>query len=175
MRFLKNYLVLSLCVVSSLSFAQRGIDGNKTINAAGTIVNEYTTLTADATAGVTTTISVAASSLNANGRFGAGNNLTAGDLIMIIQMQGPSSSTTSSVEFPAGSGQYYGFPNDKTWGQITSYNNCGNYEFCEVSAVPNATSITVDCSLKNSYTAAGRVQVIRVPRYNTLTITGTGV
>ena len=175
MEFLKKYLAISFCFAASASFSQRGIDGNKTINAAGTIVNEYTTLTADATAGVTTTISVSASGLNANGRFGAGNNLAAGDLIMIIQMEGPSSSTTSSVEFPAASGQFYGFPNDRTWGQITAYNNCGNYELCEVSAVPSATSITVDCSLKNSYTAAGRVQVIRVPRYNTLTITGTGV
>ena len=87
MKFLNKYLAISICISSSVSLAQRGIDGNKTVNAAGTIVNEYTTLTLDAAAGATT-ITVGASGLNANSRFGAGNNLAAGDLIMIIQMQG---------------------------------------------------------------------------------------
>ena len=170
----KHIVFFIFCFTTSASIAQRGIDGNRIVSAAGTIVNEYTTLTADAAAGATT-ITVAASGLNANTRFGAGNNLAAGDLIMIIQMQGVSSSTSSSIEFPAGSGQFYGFPNDLTWGQITSYNNCGNYEFCQVRAVPTATTITIDCGLKNPYTSAGRVQVIRVPRYNTLTINSGGV
>ncbi|MCX6294754.1 MAG: gliding motility-associated C-terminal domain-containing protein [Bacteroidetes bacterium] len=177
MNIFKNYLLPLLFISTSVSFAQRAIDGNKIINTVNTIVNEYTTLTANATAGATT-ITVASSDLNANNRFGvtsAGNSLNAGDLIMIIQMQGPSSTTTSSIEFPAGSGQFYGFPNDSTWGQTTSYNNCGHYEFCEVSAVPSLTTITVDCGLKYDYTSAGRVQVIRVPRYKTLTITSPGV
>jgi gliding motility-associated-like protein len=174
MKLIKYTFTICFYLIVAVTFAQRGIDGNRTISAAGTIVNEYTSLTADAAAGATT-ISVAASGLNANTRFGAGNTLAAGDLIMIIQMQGPSSSTTFGLEFPAGSGQLYGFQNDNTWGQVTSYNNCGNYELCQVNAVPSGTSITVDCGLKNAYTAAGRVQVIRVPRYNTLTITGAGV
>ncbi|MBL0328733.1 MAG: gliding motility-associated C-terminal domain-containing protein [Bacteroidetes bacterium] len=174
MKRFKHFVFFIFCFTTSASIAQRGIDGNRIVSAAGTIVNEYTTLTADAAAGATT-ITVAASGLNANTRFGAGNNLAAGDLIMIIQMQGVSSSTSSSIEFPAGSGQFYGFPNDLTWGQITSYNNCGNYEFCQVRSVPTATTITIDCGLKNPYTSAGRVQVIRVPRYNTLTINSGGV
>ena len=176
MNIYKHYLLSFLFISSTVSFAQRAIDGNKIINA-NTIVNEYTTLTTNAIAGATT-ITVGSSDLNANNRFGVtsvANSLNAGDLIMIIQMQGPSSTTTSSIEFPAGSGQFYGFPNDSTWGQTTSYNNCGHYEFCEVSAVPSLTTITVDCGLKYDYTAAGRVQVIRVPRYKTLTITNPGI
>ncbi len=174
MKIFKRILFFIFFIHTSVSIAQRGIDGNRVIGAAGTIVNEYTTLTADAAFGATT-ITVGASGLNANTRFGVGNNLAAGDLIMIIQMQGISSSTSSSIEFPAGSGQFYGFPNDLTWGQTTSYNNCGNYEFCQVRSVPSGTSITIDCGLKNPYTAAGRVQVIRVPRLNTLTINAGGV
>ncbi|MFL5763980.1 MAG: PKD domain-containing protein [Bacteroidia bacterium] len=169
-----KHLFSALVLISSTAIAQRGIDGNKTVNAANTIVNEYTTLTVNAAAGATT-ITVAASGLNANTRFGAGNTLAAGDLIMIIQMQGVSCSTSSGVEFPAGSGQFYGFPNDVNWGAITAYNNCGNYEFCQVKAVPSGTTITVDCGLQHDYTVTGRTQIIRVPRYNTLTVTGTGV
>ncbi|MCK6648386.1 MAG: hypothetical protein L6Q66_01910, partial [Bacteroidia bacterium] len=169
-----NYFVLAILSIVSLdAFAQRGIDGTPTISAANTIVNEYTTLSADAAVGATT-ISVAASGLNANSRFGAGNSLAAGDLIMIIQMQGASSSSTFSAEFPAGSGEFYGFPNDKTWGVVTGYNNCGNYEFAEVKSVPSTTSIELVCGLSYGYTTSGRTQVIRVPRYAALTLSGAG-
>jgi gliding motility-associated-like protein len=170
---LPKLLLFSGCLVTSAaSFAQRGIDGNRVVTTANTIVNEYTTLTANAAAG-STTITVAASGLNANNRFGAGNTLAAGDLIMIIQMQGVSANG-SIVEYPAGSGTYYGIPNDNTWGNITNYNNCGRYEFAQVNSVPNTTTITLDCGLTNSYTSSGRTQVIRVPRYNTLTVTAPG-
>jgi gliding motility-associated-like protein len=170
MKFLPFFFLAGLGLFASVSFAQRGKDGNVTVNTANRIVNEYTTLTADAFSG-NTTITVAASGLNPNGRFSG--LLAPGDLIMIIQMRGISANG-SVVEFPAGSGTFYGIPNDITWGQINSYNNCGRYEFCEVRTVPNATSITLDCGLQYDYTASGRVQVIRVPRYNTLTVTAPG-
>ena len=167
MEFLKKYLTISLCITSSVSFSQRAIDGNKTINAANTIVNEYTTLSLDAAAG-STTITVAASGLNANARFGTG--LVAGDLIMIIQMQGATILGAPDPITPAISN-----PNNATWGDVTSYNNTGKFEFFEVSSVPTPTTITVDCGLTNNYTASGKVQVIRVQRYNSLTITAPGV
>ena len=172
MSILKKYLVLAVCTSITTCYAQRGIDGNKTVSAANTIVNEYTTLTADAAAGATT-ITVAASGLNANNRFGptsAANSLNPGDLIMIIQMQGTTILGAPDPVTPAISN-----PNNATWGDITNYNNTGKFEFCEVSAVSSTTSITIDCALINSYTAAGKVQVIRVPRYNTLLIQSAGV
>ncbi|TYZ13561.1 T9SS type A sorting domain-containing protein [Hymenobacter lutimineralis] len=81
-------------------------------------------------------------------------NLGAGDLIMIIQMQGASINTTAA---------------SKDFGQVTSYGNAGNYEFREVRSVVGNT-INLACALTNSYTAAGKVQVVRVPRYTTLTV-----
>ena len=169
MKRTQHFLFFIFCLASSVSFAQRGIDGNRIVNAAGTIVNEYTTLTADATIGATT-ITVAASGLNANVRFGAGNSLAAGDLIMIIQMQGATILGAPDAFTPTISN-----PNDATWGGVTNYNNTGKFEYCQVRAVPSGTTITVDCGLINDYTAAGRVQVIRIPRYNTLLIQSPGI
>jgi len=163
----KHTLSLTFALLISISgFSQRGKDGNVTVNTAGRIVNEYTTLTANANAG-NTSLTVAASGLNANGRFAS--NIAAGDLIMIIQMQGATILGQPDAGVPT-----IGFPNDATWGTITNYNNCGNYEYCQISSVPNSTTINIDCGLTNSYTATGRVQIIRVPRYNTLTITSPG-
>jgi gliding motility-associated-like protein len=167
MKLFSKYLGIAFGVLASASYAQRGKDGNITINTANKIVNEYTTLTANAVTGATT-ISVAASSLNSNGRFTA--SLAAGDLVMIIQMQGATILGQPDAGVPTISN-----PNDATWGGVTSYNNCGKYEYAQVSSVPNATSIVLDCGLTNSYTASGKVQVIRVQRYNTLTITAPGV
>ncbi|MCE9538614.1 MAG: hypothetical protein K8R85_05275 [Bacteroidetes bacterium] len=81
----KKYLLLLFIFIFSYSYAQRGKDGNRSINTINTIVNEYTSLTADASAG-STSISVLGSGLNVNNRFFG--NLAPGDMIMIIQMQG---------------------------------------------------------------------------------------
>ncbi|MBK9637551.1 MAG: T9SS type A sorting domain-containing protein [Bacteroidetes bacterium] len=131
--------------------ANPGKDGAKTITALNTILNEFTSLTSNASAGATT-ISVSSSSLNANSRFSS--SLSAGDLILIIQMQGASITTSDN----------------SSYGNISNYNNCGKYEYAKVTSVPNSTSITLANSLLNSYTSSGKVQVVRVPRYTNLTI-----
>lgn len=155
MKAMKRLLLFTcLALLSSWSFGQRGKDGAGVIAAAGTQVNAYTTLTADATAG-TNTITVASNALGTN--FGA--NLAAGDLIFIYQAQG--ADMTPTVNSPA-------------WGEVTGYNNCGNYEFAEVVGTTAGTGITLSCALQNDYTAAGNVQVVRVPRYTSLTVNGAG-
>lgn len=143
--------VLNNLGTSEETFANPGKDGSRTITASNTIVNEYTTLTSNASSS-STSLTVAASSLNANGRFGG--NLAAGDLVLIIQMQGATISTTNS----------------SSYGAISAYNSAGLYEFARVAARPNSTTITLSNGLRNSYSSSGRTQVIRVPRYTTLTI-----
>lgn len=145
-------LVFIFSLVPILSFAQKGKHGSKTVSGVE-IVNEYTDLTADASAG-DVTISVTNSSLNTNARFL--NSLEAGDLLMVIQVQGASIRSTTRK--------------DTTWGEITNYNNCGNNEYVEVAAVPNGTSISLTCALVNNYTAAGEVVVVRVPRFTDLVL-----
>jgi len=152
-------------MVSTTLFAQRGRDGSPVISTTLS-VNEYTSLTANAAAG-SNVITVAASSLNAHGRFSG--PLAAGDLIMVIQMQG--AALNGHIDIAFGN---VGLPDDSSWGNITNYNNCGNYEFAEVDSVPSGTTIKLDCGLQHSYTDTGIVQIVRVPRYNTLTINNGG-
>jgi gliding motility-associated-like protein len=145
------FLICSLLILTSV-WGQRGKDGDKVI--AGTeVVNAYTFLTSNANAG-DTSITVNSSALNSN----FSGNITSGDLIMIIQVQGV------SIIDMAHPGQ------TPDWGRITNYNNCGNYEFVQIESVPNSTTLNFDCGLINDYTATGNVIIVRVPRYNTLTI-----
>ncbi|MBU6122933.1 T9SS type A sorting domain-containing protein [Hymenobacter siberiensis] len=131
--------------------AQAGKSGVGTIATTNAIVNEYTALTANATTGATT-ITVASSLLNANNRFAA--PLAAGDLLLLVQPQGAAISTAD----------------DATYGTVTALNNAGRYQLVEVAAVPTATTIALSCKLFSSYTTAGHAQVVRVPRYTTLTV-----
>ncbi len=153
--------IIRLCLIcclflSSFTEAQRGKDGALTVSST-LYINEYTALTANAAIG-NTSITVANSALNSNSRFAG--NLSPGDLVMIIQMQG--ASILSHVY-------------DSTWGSITSYNNCGLYELREVLSVPNSTTINFTCPLINNYSDTGSVQVVRVPRYSTVAVNAGGV
>ena len=114
-------------------------------------VNEYTTLTTDVSSG-DVLITAASNTLNANNRFPSA--LAAGDLLLFIQMQGAT----------------IGTPNDSTYGAVLNYNNCGNYDWAEVASIGPNNTITLACGLQNNYTAAGKVQIIRVPRYENLTL-----
>jgi hypothetical protein len=150
-------------VFSALSaFSQKMKHGNATVTAANTILNEYVRVTADIAAGATT-ITVVNNVVNANGRFSG--PLQTGDLIMVIQMQGVTMNAYPNIYNPA-----FGSPNNVTWGEITAYNNCGNYEFAEVLSVSGTTNIHLTCGLRNNYTNTGKIQVIRIPRLNNLTI-----
>ncbi len=153
---IKTFQSLFLMLLTFAAVAQPGKDGPKTVTLANQVFNEYTTLSSNAAAGATT-ITVAASGLNTNSRFSG--TLAAGDLIMIIQMQG------ATID----GGSYW--PN---FGYVNNYGTCGANEFCMVASVPNSTTINLSCPLLKSYTAAGRVQVIRVPRLSTLTVNSGG-
>ncbi len=138
---------------SKNAVASLGVHGSKTISTTNVILNEFTTLTSTVASGATT-LTVASSSLNANSRFASG--LSAGELVMIIQMQGATMNTASSTS--------------SSWGDITANNNAGKFEFDEVASVPNSTTINLVSGLVNSYTSTGKVQVVRVPRYINFTL-----
>ena len=167
--------ILLLLITTSL-FSQKAKNGDYTVTTAGTVLNAYTNVTANISAGATS-LTVASSALTNS------TNLTtplgAGDLILIIQMQGADMNINITPTFNWG-GNYTvsneamnagDFNNYRAeFGTVTSYNNSGKYEYAEVLSIPNATTINVRCALKNSYTVTGHVQVVRVPRLGNLTL-----
>lgn len=159
---MKHTTTLLLILITFYSFAQRGKDGagtTVTISVANTIVNQYTPLTQNASVG-NTTLTVASSA-----------GFSAGDLIFVIQMQGALINAGRDTIFPDVNSSV---PTNTTHGAITNYNNSGNNEFAQVKSIPNATSIELDCGLSNNYLFLGKVQVVKVPRYNSLLISGAG-
>ena len=127
-----------------------GRDGAYEATTIGEVVNRYAVLdddvSAEATAITVTDIADLA-------------GLAAGDLLMIIQMQGASIDTD----------------NNGSYGTVTDLNGAGLYEFVTVGAVSeNDITLHADCvgGLKNAYSADDRTQVIRVPQYTSLTVPG---
>lgn len=154
-------------------FSQRGKNGSYTVTAANTQLNAYTSLTANAVAGANS-ITVASNTLT---NTFLTSSLAAGDLIMIIQMQGatmdvdvtPTASWGGTYTAPNGHLLDWGSYQD-LWGQVTNYNNAGKHEVVEVRSVAGGTTINLMCSLTNSYTASGHVQIVRIPRLINLTV-----
>ncbi|HLL03803.1 MAG TPA: Ig-like domain-containing protein [Myxococcaceae bacterium] len=135
------------------SSALVGVDGNYTVTAGGEVLNNYTALSANAAAGATS-ISVAnRNSLNST-LFG---NLAAGDLLMIIQMQGATISTVDEVGY----------------GAVTAVNGAGLYELVTVASLGGGGTININTTgcggLRNNYVAAS-TQVVRVPQLASLTV-----
>ncbi|WP_144886136.1 T9SS type A sorting domain-containing protein [Lacibacter cauensis] len=81
--------------------------------------------------------------------------LSTGDRVLIIQMKGATISSTDNSSF----------------GNISAIGNAGNYEFSSICGFLNNT-IVLSNHLLNTYDVAN-VQVIRVPVYTDVTISGT--
>lgn len=132
-------------------------DGSLTVSLPGTVLNRYTSLAADAAAGTTTLVLTSAGELDAPAPLGT---FGAGDLLLVIQMQGATIDGTNSAAF----------------GAVASLGGAGNYETVVVGAVNgNTVTINAGCGgLRNTYLTAGRTQVVRMPQLANLTVIGFG-
>ncbi|QRN97239.1 OmpA family protein [Archangium violaceum] len=145
---------------SSSTTSQRapvfGEDGELTVSAAGTVLNRYAVLAADVSAGATTLELTNAPDLDSP-EFGP---LAVGDLLLIVQMQGAEMDTTDT----------------ESYGAVKSLNGAGRYEFAYVGSVSGNTLRLACAGLRYGYSAAGHVQVVRVPQLRRLTVaTGASV
>lgn len=130
-----------------------GVDGATTVNVAGTVLNNYSDLRADVLAGDTQIRMQTAGDLD-SATFGA---LGAGDLVLVIQMQGATIDATDT----------------SAYGSVSALNSAGRYEFVSVSSVAGRR-INLNCGLQYDYTVAGHTQLIRVPQLTSLTVTSPG-
>ncbi|MBN1210444.1 MAG: DUF11 domain-containing protein, partial [Myxococcaceae bacterium] len=139
-----------------------GADGDYTVTAANEVLNRYAVLGQNAGVGDTTLRVLDYTNLDiADPQFGP---LAAGDLLMVIQMQGATIDRTDTVAY----------------GNVTALNGAGRYELVTVSSVtpvagnPTSADIGIDttgCSgLRNAYTVAGKTQVVRIPQLASLTV-----
>lgn len=172
MKFSNYILTTIFLTILTLAYSQRGKNSNYTVTAANTVVNTYTALNSSA-AGATS-IQVASNALTGAQFTGP---LAAGDLIMIIQMQDADLNIDTYDGFawggqtrPLGTTYANMYQLGHQFGTVTNYRNAGKYEVREVQFVSGTTTIGISCGLTNSYNAAGHPQVIRIPRYNNLTL-----
>lgn len=178
---MKFYLFFIICLfINKISVCQRGKDGNYSVTTANTILNSYSYLLSNANAGQSAVSS--SSNTMVGGLFTL--NLAPGDLILIIQMQGASLNvdTYATNEYINSNGMFWGplttpigHLNDwnqfqDLWGEVTNYNNAGKFELAEVKSVIGANTINLMCPLVRSYAASGHVQIVRIPRFNNLTL-----
>jgi gliding motility-associated-like protein len=139
----KFFFILLLFLFNFFSLAQPGKDGTLTVSLPNQILNKYIPVSTNIAAS-SNTVTIANASLF---------SLCPGDLIMIYQAQGANIDIT----------------NTNAYGNITAYNSAGLYEFKYVQSV-NGNTVTTQTTFTNSYAVAGRVQLIKVPQYTTLTV-----
>jgi LPXTG-site transpeptidase (sortase) family protein len=139
------------------------------------IVNSYYPGSANAAAGATSIV------LGARDTRGSATTISAGDLLLVIQMQGAQIATDNDMRYGTG----LGTPGDQT--QPGSGNNgtsfaAGQYEYVIAqNAVGDAGgTLNLTTGLVNGYSTAAfgaqgqvRFQVVRVPQYSSVTLGGT--
>lgn len=155
---------LTKCVTANPGGDAVAKDGSHTLSPGSTetyIFNRYAVLDASVSSGANSIAVTNIADLSASTTFPSSYDpyttdvLSAGDLVMILQMQGANITTSDNFDY----------------GIITDYNNTGKYELRVVTSVSGNT-INFCEPLVNSYAQSGRnrSQVVRVPRLNNLTL-----
>ena len=147
--------LISLIIAPCAWAYQPGKDGALSVTTVNTVINTYTTLNGAATQNASTITVTSAAALT---------GLSVGDVLLIYNPQGASITTT----------------NDATYGTISALNNAGRFEFVNVDVI-NGNTLTIDsggsansCGGGLRYNYDNGAEVVRVPQYSSLTISGAG-
>lgn len=130
-------------------------------------VNRYAPITAIGFATGATSTNCNNVTLTLGTARGHGSAWAVGDRVLVIQVQGAYPSISNSATFGSVNGSGGGTDGSNGNG----LGNAGNFEFNTISAVSGAT-VNLSSPLQNIYDVAGRVQLVRVPVYANLTLTG---
>ncbi|NJL13175.1 MAG: T9SS type A sorting domain-containing protein [Microscillaceae bacterium] len=117
------------------------------------IINSYGRVTAQTGSVITFDNLSLAPAISLSDAFGVGKK------VLLIQMKGATINTSNTSSF----------------GEITSFNQAGNYEFTEVTALTGsgpAYSLTLQ-ALSRSYDIGRAVQLVSVPQYDEVEVVGT--
>ena len=161
-----GYLILCLSILfmGTQATAQRGKEGDYTLGTTDEILNTYTFMTVDATAGQQ--FIVVDDEAMLGGAFGG--PVAEGDLLLIIQLQGATvdinewatigwgGNYTAQESFYTNGGVL--IPSE--FGSVTNYGNAGKFEKVEVSGTISPNVIPISCGLQNNYQVGFRVQVV---------------
>lgn len=183
----KTLLTIVALTLTLFSFGQRGKDGDLTVSSLNKVVNTYAKVTQSIPYNSTATIYVDDNKMN--GADFAGD-LGPGDLVLIYQVQGVTADiddwsvidwggtyVAQNSFFEVG-GPSEGIPNFIEFGNVVHYYASGFYEYKEVKSVSGTNEITFTCNVSKYFYAGAddNCQVIRVPRYNSLTVpSGTSI
>ena len=148
--------------------------GTTTLSTANFIANSYY----PGAGGATCTPGATSTTVGTINAAGNASTIVAGDLVVLIQMQGADINTTNSDQYGDGSG--VGTVPSATTTSATGYTNAnsvGYYEYANVASV-SGTTINFSAPLKYGYcnqnytatTAIRRYQVVKVPKYYDLTV-----
>lgn len=132
------------------------------ISGANTIINTYYPATASVTGGATRI------QVGAKRTEGAGDDIQAGDLLMVIQMQGAAINSSNNNNYGANNGTGRGYTSTVA----------GTYEYVYAASSVVGGKVYLTTPLKNAYTNADatgsagqyRFQVVRIPQYTSLYI-----
>jgi hypothetical protein len=127
------------------------------------------------------TVTAGATTLAVGVATGAATDISAGDLLLVIQMQGADINSTNTDAY--GDGQVGG----SAFGNLNTNFTAGQYEYVKVLgtaptvAAASGGTIQLATALQNSYqnadatatTGQRRFQVVRIPQYVNLTLSGT--
>lgn len=168
------FLLISVLFIGTQSYAQRGKDGDYTVGAMDEVLNTYTFMTVNAPAGQQYIVVDDEDMLG--GAFSG--PVAEGDLLLIIQLQGATvdinewatigwgGNYTAQNSFYSNGGVYI----PAEFGSVTDYGGAGKFEKVEVSGPTSPNVIPISCGLQNDYSVGYRVQVVRIPRFENLTV-----
>jgi uncharacterized repeat protein (TIGR01451 family) len=173
------WMLASLMCGASLAqvCASPGKDGPVTISTPGTVANGYFQGNGN--------LAISSSSLTLGTQSGDATAVTVGDKLLIVQMQGAAINTSDNNCYGDGAGpctdtDTRAIGSDRAQGHLVNANfTAGRYEYVRVTSVAGSV-VTFAPALINNYVQANpdlalgqrRYQVLRVPQYASLTISG---
>lgn len=122
---------------------------------ASVTLGAFPTPTNGSISGIINTYTAVTSLTASSATVASTTGFSAGQKVLLIQMQGAVIETANTSSF----------------GNLTNIAQAGNFEFARISGISGSV-ITFSNPIANAYSTSGRVQLVTVPEFNNVTVTG---